>query len=170
MNILSTFLKLILAFILGLSFGMVAIYTHYANSHQPYRWSSPPIVVNCYGSDLSQIKIKEAFDFWKPQGEQIDFILDDPPKSICQNDALTGFVLIKKKLDVGGNALAKTKVKVEFMKIRSATIYLEPGTYNIEWLLEHEVGHAFGYKHVEAVGHIMHPFIELQGEKYWVPD
>lgn len=154
----------------GLTIGMIVIYTHHANSHRPYSWVSDPIAVNCYGPDLSETKIKDAFNFWVPQGDKIEFILQNPPKSLCENDSLRGFILIKKKQDVGGKALAKTKVKVEFMKIRSATIYLEPGTYNIAWLLEHEVGHAFGYKHIEAVGHIMHPFVELQGGKYWVPD
>jgi hypothetical protein len=169
-KIISSFLKLLISFIIGLSIGTVAIYSYHANSYRPYTWISPPIVVNCYGSDLNSYKIESAFNFWKSHNNNIEFILHDPPKSVCNNDLLRGFILIKKTKNIKGNALAKTKVKVEYMKIRAATIYLEPGVYNIEWLLEHEAGHAFGYKHIEAVGNIMHPYIELQGGKYWIPE
>ena len=166
----STFLKILLAFLIGLTVGTIAIYTHHTSSSRPYQWLSPPIIVNCYGKDLNESKIKSSFGFWQEHGDTYEFILTDPPESLCQNDSLRGFVLIKKRKDLSGEALAKTKVTVEYMKIRAATIYLEPGTYNIQWLLEHEAGHAFGYKHIEAVGNIMHPFIEFQGGKYWVPD
>ena len=169
-RVASTFLKILLAFLIGLTAGTIAIYTHHTKSYRPYTWLNPPIIVNCYGKDLSQFKIKSSFDFWKEHGDKYEFILHDPPQSLCQNDLLHGFVLIKKRKDLSGDALAKTKVKVEYMKIRAATIYLEPGTYNIQWLLEHEAGHAFGYKHIEATGNIMHPFIEFQGGKYWVPN
>ena len=169
-KILSLFFKLILAFALGLSIGTIAIYAHYSKSHRPYKWISPPIVANCYGKDLTEEKIKSSFLFWEEYGDKIEFILNDPPENICNNNLLHGFVLIKKRKNISGSALAKTKVKVEYMKIRAAEIYLEPGTYNIQWLLEHEAGHAFGYKHIEAVGNIMHPYIEMQGGKYWIPD
>jgi hypothetical protein len=164
---ISTLLKLFLSFIVGLSIGLGAIYTHYANSHKPYTWSVKPIIANCYSNDLSEEKIKSAFGFWKDQGDEYEFIVMNAPEGICNHDMLHGFILIKKANNIPGAALAKTKVEIKFMKIRSAVIYLEPGTYNIQWLLEHEVGHAFGYKHVEAPGHIMHPYIELQGGKYW---
>ena len=168
-RLVNTFLKVLLAFLIGLAVGTLAIYTNHTKSHRPYKWISAPIIVNCYGTELSESKIKSSFDFWKEHGDDYEFILNDPPKGLCKNDMLHGFVLIKKRKALSGDALAKTKVKIEYMKIRAATIYLEPGTYNIQWLLEHEAGHAFGYKHIEAVGNIMHPFIEMQGGKYWVP-
>jgi len=169
-RLLSSFLKILIAFMIGLSIGTIAIYTHYSNTHRPYKWVSDPIVVNCYGSDLSEEKIKNSFDFWREYGDSYEFILQDPPESMCQNDLLHGFILIKKRKNLSGKALAKTKVKIEYMKIRAATIYLETGTYNIQWLLEHEAGHAYGYKHIEALGNIMHPYIEYQGGKYWIPN
>ena len=57
----------------------------------------------------------------------------------------------------------------QWLKITSAVIWFEPGTYNLSWIVEHEIGHAFGYKHVEEVGNIMHPMIERMGGKYWKP-
>ena len=114
-------------------------------------------------SEDSIEKIKSSLDFWKEYGDEYDFIIMNAPEGICDNDMLYGFILIKKSNNIPGAALAKTKVEVQFMKIRGAVINLEPGTYNIEWLLEHEIGHAFGYKHVPEKGNIMHPFLEFQG-------
>jgi predicted Zn-dependent protease len=37
-------------------------------------------------------------------------------------------------------------------------------------LLEHELGHAFGMRHVEKTGHMMHPIHERGGELFWIPD
>ena len=152
-----------------MSIGLAGIYTHYSKSHKPYSWSGKPIIANCYSNDLTEEKIKSSFGFWKEHGDEYEFIVMNAPEGICNHDMLYGFILIKKQNNIPGDALAKTKVEIRYMKIRSAVIYLEPGTYNIQWLLEHEAGHAFGYKHIEEVGNIMHPYIELQGGKYWKP-
>ena len=33
----------------------------------------------------------------------------------------------------------------------------------------HELGHAFGYTHVELEGHIMHPSFNMMSGKFWIP-
>ena len=38
---------------------------------------------------------------------------------------------------------------------------------NLDLLLEHELGHAFGYGHYDVKGHIMHSLYEQMGPMFW---
>ena len=165
-------LKLLTAIILGLVLGTFTSYSYYSKSYRPFKWASEPIVANCYGKDISRSKIESAVSFWNEYGDSVALILMDPPKSVCKHDLLDGFIILKKakRNQLDGGTLAKTKTKIQYLRLRAAVIYFGPGTYNVEWLTEHEFGHAFGYKHVEELGNIMHPFIEHQGGKWWIPD
>ena len=55
-------------------------------------------------------------------------------------------------------------------KIVSAVIEFDVGTYRIDNVFEHELGHALGYGHVEIEGHIMHPLWEKMSPKFWIPE
>jgi hypothetical protein len=51
----------------------------------------------------------------------------------------------------------------------SAEIVIPNRDANIPLILEHELGHALGLNHVNSLGHIMHPFIDHAGKKFWIP-
>lgn len=165
-------LKLLTSMVTGLTIGMCTSYTHYSNSYRPYKWSSSPIIANCYGEDISESKIQSAVDFWQDYGNEVAFILMDPPGSVCNHDFLDGFIIIKKapRGKLAASTLARTETKISMLRIKAAVIYFKPGTYNLAWLTQHELGHALGYKHVEEPGNVMHPIVEFQGGKYWIPD
>jgi len=168
------YIKLVLSILIGILVGACVTHHYYSTSFKPYSWTigDAPIVLNCYGDDLSISKIKSAVKFWKKYGDSISFIEMNPSKSTCSNRTIDGFIILKeaKRGMLKGETLARTETKISFMKIRAATIYFRPGSYNLEWLVEHELGHAFGYKHVNEKGNIMHPNIENQGGRYWIPD
>ena len=52
----------------------------------------------------------------------------------------------------------------------SAQIILPNENKHMPRLLEHEFGHAFGMRHVDKIGHMMHPIHEYGGELFWIPD
>ena len=171
MKIVRRIVRLFFAAMVGLALGTCLSLTQYTTSYKPYVWNSPPILVNCYGPELTESKMQSAVDFWSEYGDEVAFILQDPPESVCKHNFVDGFIILKKVPadSLNNGVLAQTKTKYQFLKIRAATIYFEPGTYRIEWLTEHELGHAFGYKHIDELGHIMNPFIEFQDGKYWIP-
>ena len=63
-----------------------------------------------------------------------------------------------------------TKIQPILNKMISAEIIIPNEQKYRPRLLEHELGHAFGMRHVEKQGHMMHPIHEQGGENFYIPD
>jgi len=163
--------RLLFGISLGLAIGTSITIIFYVKSYQPYKWKSPPIVANCYGEDFYEMRLQTATKYWRDKDEHISFIIIDPPKSVCDKEFLDGFIIIKKAPpgSLGDGTLARTNTKIKYLELRAAVIYFEPGTQNLTFIVEHEIGHALGWKHINAIGHIMNPTYEYMGEKFWIP-
>jgi len=133
------------------------------------KWEKPPIVVNCYPFPHSESRIKKSVDYWIKNNFDIAFYEYKPIKSICKKEHVDGMILIKiaRYDELGDGVLAFTIRRSRYGKIKSATIYMQFGTFNYPNLLEHELGHALGLFHVEEPGHIMHPEYDLLGKRYY---
>ena len=154
---------------MGILLGTSAV-THYESvSFKPWKWSEPPIVVNCYGNDLSQLHIVEAVHYWTMKGHKFSYIEQNPTKELCELDQVRGLIMIKKK-NLPHDTLGEAKRKVYMFNISSAVIYFNSGTFRINNVFKHEMGHALGYNHVELEGHIMHPIWEKMTNKFWIPE
>ena len=154
-------------FIVGL--GIKIVYE--STRLKQYDWINElPIVVNCYGKEFSELQMIRAIDYWAVRGHNIGFYEHNPPPDVCENEYLHGFIMIKKKK--GGfsdGTIASTSRRTAGAKMKSATIYYSPGSFNLDLLNEHELGHAFGFGHVDIDGHLMHPVYTKMGAKFWVP-
>jgi hypothetical protein len=160
------FTALILGFLLGLTIKNIYNLT----ARQPHKWKDKPIIVNCAGDDIKESTIKRAVDFWHEKGEEIYFYEYNFIESICKDIELTdGFIIITTSKNAKGSdlALATTRRSARIGIIQSAIIEFKPGTHNFVLLLEHELGHAFGYSHRKIPGHVMHPYYDMMGEKFW---
>lgn len=156
----------------GLLIGSQVALIYEANTLKPWQWNDEPIIVNCYGPEMDIGYIRDAVEFWEPYGERAAFIIEDPLEEACKHDQLDGFILLKKagpNYHPESSTLASTKRRVVMFELRSATIMFNPGSYRLENVFEHELGHAYGFTHIEEVGHIMHPQYEKMGPKFWMP-
>jgi hypothetical protein len=139
---------------------------------KPYDWSSEPIIINCYGKDFSELQLLRAIDFWTVRNNNIAFYEMKPEHSICKSsEHLDGFIVLRKaaRSQFKHSTLASTERRTSILEIRSAVIWFRPGAQNLSNLIEHELGHAFGYGHVEIEGHLMHPDYGKMGPKFWIP-
>jgi len=168
-------ITLILSFLFGMCSGKLLIIQYEGMSFKPWEWTKPPVVLNCYGHMLRPAYINKSITYWQALGERILFVEYTPVRKLCRNKykITPGFIKIYQATDVAFNSdstMAYTIRKASTTTgIVGANILLRPGTYTIKNLLTHELGHAFGYTHVNEPGHIMHPVTEHMGDKFWIP-
>ena len=164
----SRLLMITTSLLLGIAIGTCMIIEYEQSTFKAYSWEDPPMIANCYGGDFNELYLKDSVEYWEKNGHKVAFIEQNPPDIICNEDFMDGWIILKKKRQ-DGLTIAYTKRRVVFGKIRASTIYFNPGSYRLDYIIEHELGHAFGYRHVESDGHIMHPEHESMGPKFWIP-
>ena len=168
-NRLQLIIVVFLSSLIGFSIGNFIVKTYDSTAFHPWTWKQPPFIINCYGEDLQEAYIVEAVHFWTIRNEKFAFIEQKPSKEVCKNDFIHGFIIIKKR-ELRHNVLGSTVRKVFMGNIVSSVIYFDEGTYRMDNVVTHEIGHAMGYNHVELDGHIMHPLWDKMTDKFWIPE
>jgi hypothetical protein len=164
-------MKIFLAVLAGIFLGSAAGFgIFYHNELKNFRaayWEYPPIVVDCTFGALDEKRLNSAIDFWRDHDHYILFVELNPTNSMCNHDQLHGFIIIK-NATLTYNVLGVTS-RYTNMKghINSALIEVNAGDANLERLLEHELGHAFGYRHLNIDNHIMHSDYDASGWEFW---
>jgi len=162
---------LIICFFAGMLLGAFIKYQYEISSYQPYAWNDNtggPVIANCYGPDFSKLQITRAIDYWTIRGHKIAFYEHNPTDLICKSEWVNGFIILRKDKRLATNVLASTKRMTSGITMKGAVISYQAGTFNLDLLNEHEIGHALGYTHVEEIGHIMNPIYELIGLEFKV--
>ncbi len=165
-------LLLFFSFAAGFIVGKYGIAYYESSAFKPWSWFHPPAIVNCYGNDLELVYMARGADYWIANGEEISFVEATYIENVCKHDHIDGFILLKKakRGQLSDGTLAITERKASIVRgMVSATIYFQPGAFKIDYIVEHELGHAFGYTHVDIEGHIMHPNFNMMSEKFWMP-
>lgn len=168
---MKNFLKLLLALIIGLLLGSILGLGYFYYKEIRYfraaAWVTAPIVVDCTYGALSKIRLQSAVDFWSEYEHHIAFVELDPSIRICAQDHVYGFIIIKNS-NLPWPVLGETtRMGDAKSNISSALIELSMGSANEPRLLEHELGHAFGYRHLNIKGHIMHSDYDSSGWDFW---
>ena len=167
-------LIMIAALMFGFMLGILGKYTYENSTLQAYHWKSLPIIVNCYGPGFSEPAMLRAIDFWTLRGHNIGFYEHNPPESVCKDRSrwIYGMIVIRKAtmFQLDPATLASTKRYTSMDQLKGAVIYYRPGSFRLDLLNEHELGHALGMTHVEKEGHIMHPLYEKMGTDFGTED
>ena len=170
MSPIKKFLFVITSFFIGVGLGTLLVIKYENSTFKPWAWKNPPIVVNCYGDDFNELYVIRGVDYWTMRNHNFAFIEQNPPKEVCKLDKIDGFIMLKKRrVDSGDSTLAVTRREIVLGEIRNVVIFFNPGAFKLDNIIEHELGHALGYQHVDIEGHIMHPTYDKMGDKFWVP-
>jgi len=162
---------LVASFFTGMLLGAFIKYQYEISSFRPYTWDGEvggPIIANCYGSDFSKLQMIRAIDYWTIRGHDIAFYEHEPADFICKSDWMEGFIILRKDTSLKTHVLAATKRMTIGITMKGAVINYQAGSFNLELINEHELGHALGYSHVESKGHIMNPIYESMGLDFYV--
>ena len=134
-------------------------------------WDQDPIIVICPDSQVTDYRVQKAVDWWGIRGYEIEYVHRDKSGKICNTGQWKeGIIFIRAKGELLPGTYATTSRLTILNKMMSAVITLPNEQKHTPRLLEHELGHAFGMRHVESIGHVMHPILEYGGEKFWIPD
>ena len=167
---MSKYVKLFFTLIFGFCLGLMIKSVYEENVFHAWVWPEAPVVLNCYGRALPEAVIVRAIDYWTVRGFPIAMYEFNPSKEMCDNIYLEGFIIIRRDAHLKDiSVLGQTARRTQLNWMRSAVIKLRPGAYNLDLLLEHELGHALGLGHVEVKGHIMHPMYMQIGPAFWFP-
>jgi hypothetical protein len=135
------------------------------------KWTAIPNVIVCKDSPATLQAIEKAAKWWRARGHWFNIMdLDqhDWAKKICENvwDSWpSGHIVIteltedmeKEKHDIGLTYVGKIP---ETNEMRWAKIFFVKGKIaKNPRIIEHELGHALGYRHLPTEGHMMHPVI-----------
>lgn len=169
----SVTIGMLIIFIVGFAVGKYFMLSYENSTFKSFYWLKDPIILNCHGEDMSLIRVKKALRYWDDMGYEYKKYVHRPDKKACDGPKLIeGYVTLRKadpdQLDF--DILAFTTRRHASAEMKGATIYFKKNTEGLELLLEHELGHAYGFTHVTIPGHIMHPNYDIMGKRFWIPD
>jgi hypothetical protein len=133
-------------------------------------WEEKPMVIVCPDSELTSYRVHKAVEWWGIRGYEVEYIHWDKNNKICSKKWSQGMILIRGEGELLPDTYAVTSRLTILNNMVSAQIIIPNEHKYMPRLLEHELGHAFGMRHVEKTGHMMHPIHERGGELFWIPD
>ena len=164
-------IKLVVAFSLGIFLGLVTKTKFESKNFVLAEWEEPPIVVVCPSSGVSSYRVNRAIEWWGIRNKKIlDYHFDHDNKICGIGQFVEGVIFIRGQSMPDPSLYATTARFTVGFRILSADIHLPNKRKDMPRLLEHELGHALGFGHVDILGHIMHPVHEMGGESFWIPD
>ena len=121
-------------------------------------WETTPKVRVCASTTLSMYRVESSIKYWEKLGYEfqyayMDFIID------CMNPRYGEIIVTLPENNFSAHHMASTRIYTSNRtgKIVMAKIFILPKNGRKERVLEHELGHALGWKHYSQRYHIMHP-------------
>ena len=129
---------------------------------QAAEWQMEPTIIICHGAPVKPARVEQAVDFWRKLGYNIGevIIADEKDFSCIREIILVGEILIS----LSGQdfhmskhlAVTRTWIHKDTNQILKAKIEIMSGWGDSERIMEHELGHAMGWRDYNQTGHIMH--------------
>ena len=137
-----------------------------------YIWQKKPRVIICY-PNIPIHYLRRGLDWWAIRGHEVESITNNPNSGLCQLSLVPNTIIIRRahKDELEPSKMAITRRYALGVHMVAAEIVFREEKIHLPLLVEHELGHAFGYTHVKESekGHIMNPWYEDMGQNFWPP-
>lgn len=119
-------------------------------------WSMKPTLRICEDTKVSVFRVQRAVRFWESLGNDFDGIFTDSSPS-CMNPRYGEIIITLPEGGFADHHMASTRTYTATgtNDIVKAKIHILPIYAKKERVLEHELGHALGWKHYNQKFHIM---------------
>jgi len=131
-------------------------------------WTVPPNIIIC-DRVATVSRVTRAVTFWKRMGYEFGNIKHATDHASCNRDYEHGSIriMLPDSSRNMSNELAITltsRIEVTHEAV-SADIIIHSFAVGKELVLEHEIGHALGWYHINSTGHIMNPEYRFIGHR-----
>ena len=125
---------------------------------QTAEWKEAPRVRVCASTEASISRVQEAVKYWEIIGHKFDGVFMDH-RIDCSEPYYGEIIITLPESDFNNKHIASTRLYTEKItgNIAKVKIFIYPRSVKKDRVLEHELGHALGWKHHKQKFHIMHP-------------
>ena len=119
-----------------------------------YWTTSIPDIVVCNDSEIDPLILEKVITSWEKRGEKIGNVFFE---DCLEDETVRGVIEIYEDDKVPGSAYGLTSIKSlsETREILSVKIWIKSDYTDSVILLEHELGHALGFRDTYTLDHVM---------------
>ncbi len=134
---------------------------------QDGHWLESPTIYVCKGTPIKESRVRRAISYWKRLGYSVNGpIMQSEIPACYTGNYKPGAIVIDipgQSFDLKYSAMTRAYRQKKTREIVGARIEIQASWCSKERVLEHEMGHAFGWGHIRRQYHIMHPEHEHGG-------
>jgi len=129
-------------------------------------WIFKPVIRVCNDLRISKSRVEKALGYWKRLGYSFEEVIYDDGTTACIGKPIFGEIVLMgpdQQFDFNKLAMTRTTFIHDGKEIAYAKILMPDKIATKERVLEHEIGHALGWKHTRRSYHLMNEIWERGG-------
>lgn len=129
-------------------------------------WVMNPVVKVCKVLSISDGRVRKALGYWERLGYSFEEVIYNDESMSCAGKPLFGEIIITipdQGFDYDKIAITRRTINRDLKIMLHAQIFLQQKDATKERVLEHELGHAFGWDHTYRRYHLMNEVWERGG-------
>ena len=126
-------------------------------------WKAPPIVRVCSKNPAYWRRVDRAIEFWKSLGHEFASVSYGDSTQWCMGTTMITSIVIQEEIFFDPRTFGQTMTMTLGNSIIGSRVKVKSGHFVDPYILEHEIGHALGYKHIKCRGHLMNSHTDQLG-------